>query len=169
MRWAYSRTDVGSSNDLASSKGEVYSLTLMSLKRIIGCMSARSGTTLNKRKLNFMKFINHNMNGQSIAELSTDNITLSTTQQFLQMIMDSSTEGVIVHKENIDESFFDMRSGLAGEMLQKVVNYRLRLAIVGDFSIYESKSLKAFIYESNKSNTIFFVSTIEEALKRLIS
>jgi hypothetical protein len=107
------------------------------------------------------------MNGQSIAELSADNITLSTTQQFLQMIMDSSAEGIIVHKPNIDESFFDLRSGLAGEMLQKVVNYRLRLAIVGDFSIYESKSLKAFIYESNKSNTIFFVNTVEEALKKL--
>ena len=124
----------------------------------MGCMSGSERHHLNKRRLNFMKFINHNMKGQSIAEFSTDNLTLSTTQQFLQMIMDSSTEGVIVHKENIDESFFDLGSGLAGEMLQKVVNYRLRLAIVGDFSMYESKSLKAFIYESNKSNTIFFVS-----------
>jgi hypothetical protein len=81
--------------------------------------------------------------------------------------MDSCAEGVIVHKESIDETFFDLRSGLAGDMLQKVVNYRLRLAIVGDFSTYESKSLKAFIYESNKSNTIVFVSTVEEALKKL--
>lgn len=116
-----------------------------------------------------MKFTYANNNGQSIAELSSDNVTLSTTQQFLQMIMDSAAEAVIVHKESIDESFFDLKSGLAGEMLQKVVNYRLRLAIVGDFSIYESKSLKAFIYESNKSNTIVFVSTVEEALKRLTS
>jgi hypothetical protein len=114
-----------------------------------------------------MKFINHIVYGQSIAEFTGDNITLSTTQQFLQMIMDSSAEGVIIHKENIDESFFDLRSGLAGDMLQKIVNYRLRLAIVGDFSVYESKSLKAFIYESNKANTIVFVSTVEDALKRL--
>jgi hypothetical protein len=114
-----------------------------------------------------MKFTQHSINGQSIAELTANNVALSTTQQFLQMIMDSCAEAVIVHKENIDESFFDLRSGLAGEMLQKVVNYRLRLAIVGDFSIYESKNLKAFIYESNISNTIVFVSTVEEALKRL--
>ena len=114
-----------------------------------------------------MKYIHHHINGQSIAELSAKGVVLSTAQQFLQMIMDSSAEGVIVHQENIDERFFDLRSGLAGEMLQKVVNYRLRLAIVGDFSIYESKSLKAFIYESNKSNTIVFVNTIEEAFTRL--
>lgn len=114
-----------------------------------------------------MKFITHNVNSRPIAELSVDNATISTTQQFLQMIMDSAADAVIVHKENIHESFFDLKSGLAGDMLQKVVNYRLRLAIVGDFSVYESKSLKAFIVESNRSNTIVFVNTVEKALGRL--
>ena len=114
-----------------------------------------------------MKYIQHHVNGQSIAELSAEGVMLSTAQQFLQMIMDSSAEGIIVHQESIDQKFFDLRSGLAGEMLQKVVNYRLRLAIVGDFSIYESKSLKAFILESNRSNAIVFVNTIEDALTRL--
>ena len=83
------------------------------------------------------------------------------------MIMDASADCIIVHQGNIDESFFDLSSGLAGEMLQKVANFRLRLAIVGDFSIYESKSLKAFIAESNRSNTIIFVSTVEDALSKL--
>ena len=114
-----------------------------------------------------MKYIQHHINGQSIAELSAEGVMLSTAQQFLQMIMDSSAEGIIVHQESIDEKFFDLRSGLAGEMLQKVVNYRLRLAIVGDFSVYESNSLKAFILESNRSNAIVFVKTIEDALIRL--
>jgi hypothetical protein len=114
-----------------------------------------------------MKYIQHHINGQSIAELSAESVMLSTAQQFLQMIMDSSAEGIIVHQGSIDQKFFDLRSGLAGEMLQKVVNYRLRLAIVGDFSIYESKSVKAFILESNRSNAIVFVNTIEDALNRL--
>jgi hypothetical protein len=114
-----------------------------------------------------MKYIHHHINGQSIAELSAKGVVLSTAQQFLQMIMDSSAEGIIVHQENIDERFFDLRSGLAGEMLQKVVNYRLRLAIVGDFSIYESNSLRAFISESNRSNSIAFAATVEDAIKRL--
>ncbi|RAV97923.1 DUF4180 domain-containing protein [Pseudochryseolinea flava] len=116
-----------------------------------------------------MKFIQHNVNGISIAELIVHAPPIGSTQEFLQMMMDSSAEAVIVRKESIQELFFDLKSGIAGEMLQKVVNYRLRLAIVGDFSIYDSKSLKAFIYESNKSNTIVFVSTIEDALKRLSS
>lgn len=114
-----------------------------------------------------MKYIQHYVNRQTIAEYNTQGVVLKTAQEFLQMIMDSCAESIIVHQQNIDGSFFELRSGLAGEMLQKVVNYRLRLAIVGDFSIYESKSLKAFIAESNRSNTIMFVNTIEEALDRL--
>ncbi len=114
-----------------------------------------------------MKYIQHYINGQTIAEFNAQGVVLSTTQEFLQMIMDSCAEGIIVHQKNIDDTFFDLRSGLAGDMLQKVVNYRLRLAIVGDFSVYESKSLKAFIFESNRSDTIGFVNTIEEALIRL--
>ena len=114
-----------------------------------------------------MNFIQHRINGQSIAEYKPQATVLSTTQQFLQMLMDSCAEGVIVYQKDIDPKFFDLRTGVAGEMLQKVVNYRLRLAIVGDFSIYESNSLKAFIIESNKSNAIAFVTTLDEALNRL--
>jgi hypothetical protein len=114
-----------------------------------------------------MKYIQHYINGKTIAEFNAQDVVLKTTQEFLQMIMDSCAEAIIVHKQNIDESFFDLRSGLAGEMLQKVVNYRLQLAIIGDFAAYESKSLKAFMIESNRSNTIVFVSSVEEALNRL--
>jgi hypothetical protein len=114
-----------------------------------------------------MKYAHHDIKSMSIAEFIAEGAVLSTTQQFLQMIMDSCAEAIIVRQENIDARFFDLQSGLAGEMLQKVVNYKLRLAIVGDFSVYESKSLKAFIVESNRSNTIVFVNTIEEALDKL--
>lgn len=114
-----------------------------------------------------MTYTHHDINGQTIAELVAGDVILSDAQQFLQMIMDASVDRIIVHQKNIGESFFDLRSGLAGEMMQKVVNYRMRLAIVGDFSIYESKSLNAFILESNRSNTIVFVKTIGDALKRL--
>ena len=66
-----------------------------------------------------MKYIQHHINDKSIAELNAKGVVISTVKQFLQMVMDSSAEGIIVHKENIDERFFDLRSGLAGEMLQK--------------------------------------------------
>lgn len=112
-------------------------------------------------------FTYHNVEGTSIAELKPNGVVLSTTQQFLQMMMNAAAEGIIVHQESIDKKFFNLASGLAGDMLQKVVNYRLKLAIVGDFSAYDSISLKAFIYESNRSNHIAFVETVSEALAKL--
>ena len=60
--------------------------------------------------------------------------------------------------------FFDLKSGIAGERLQKFSTYRIRLAIVGDFSKYTSKSLNDYIFESNKGRYINFLSTCSEAI-----
>lgn len=62
-------------------------------------------------------------------------------------------------------AFFDLKNGMAGELLQKYSNYRMQFAIVGDFSKYTSKSIQDFIYESNKVGHISFVSSLTEALK----
>lgn len=55
-----------------------------------------------------MKYIQHYVNGKTIAESNAQDVVLKTTQEFLQMIMDSCAEAIIVHKQNIDESFFDL-------------------------------------------------------------
>ena len=39
--------------------------------------------------------------------------------------------GLILDEEDIDSSFFDLSTGIAGELMQKVVNYRGRLAVAG--------------------------------------
>lgn len=109
----------------------------------------------------------YTINGHSIAALKANDVTISSAQQFLEVVMNLPADRIVIHQENMDEAFFDLRSGLAGEILQKAVNYRIRLAIVGDYSRYESKSLRDFIYESNQSNKIVFVGTVDEALKRL--
>ena len=53
------------------------------------------------------------------------------------------------------------------EILQKYTNYIMKIAIVGDFEIYNSKSLKDFIFESNKGSQVFFVHEEKEAIDRL--
>jgi hypothetical protein len=74
---------------------------------------------------------------------------------------------MILHAINLPSEFFDLKSGFAGEILQKFSNYRMKLAIIGDFSEIKSKSLRDFIRESNNRRTISFVSSIEEALSIL--
>lgn len=77
---------------------------------------------------------------------------------------ETGCSALILRKEQIAEDFFRLSSGLAGEVLQKFVNYEMRLAIVGDFSHYTSKPLHDFIYESNQGRQVGFWPTVEAAL-----
>lgn len=77
------------------------------------------------------------------------------------------TKNIVLAKEQIAEDFFVLSTGLAGEILQKYVNYGGRIAIYGDYSHYTSKPLKDFIYESNKGHDVFFTATEDEAIDML--
>ena len=74
---------------------------------------------------------------------------------------------IILNKDAVTPDFFVLSTKIAGEILQKFINYQFKFAIVGDFSGYTSKPLKDFIYESNKGRDIFFVSSEEDAIEKL--
>lgn len=73
---------------------------------------------------------------------------------------------MIVHKSAINEEFFELRTRLAGDILQKYTNYQMKLAIIGDFYLYTSKALRDFIYESNNGRDIFFLETVDAAIAK---
>lgn len=109
-------------------------------------------------------------NGAAIAVI--DNTTrIHITQDILDLMAEVWFQGrcsaMIVFKESLDERFFDLKTGIAGEVLQKFSNYHFKLAIVGDFSGYSSKSLKDFIYECNKGNLVYFKEDLQSAVKAL--
>lgn len=117
-----------------------------------------------------MNIITHNIGEIKIAEITSDEIILNSTQDGIDLLGSlyyQEFNKVIIHKQNITPDFFDLKNGIAGEILQKFSNYRVRVAIVGDFSNYTSKSLSDFIYESNKRKQVIFVSSTEEGLRRL--
>jgi len=74
---------------------------------------------------------------------------------------------IAVNKSAICEGFFDLSTGIAGEVAQKFVNYGIRFAIIGDFSEYTSKSLSDYIYECNQNGPLYFVADEHEALAKL--
>ena len=96
---------------------------------------------------------------------------ITNAQDILDMMASAQYQceciGMVLYKESLNESFFDLKTGLAGEILQKFSNYRFKLAIVGDFSHYTSKSLKDFIYECNKGNMVYFKEDLDSALSAL--
>lgn len=113
-----------------------------------------------------MEYRMHAVNGKDIAEIGEAACTIKTPQDMLDVMVAAPSNKIILHRENLDEAFFDLKSGLAGRILQKASNYSIQLGIVGDFSRYTSKSLRDFIFESNKGNQIVFAATLEEILQR---
>ena len=105
-----------------------------------------------------------------IAELPEGIGAISSVADALDLLAEVfglGTSRLILHAEQLTPAFFDLRTGLAGEILQKCANYQIRVAIVGDFSGYTSKSLHAFIVECNRGRHIFFCTSRDEAIRKL--
>ncbi|MBN2273812.1 MAG: DUF4180 domain-containing protein [Bacteroidales bacterium] len=110
----------------------------------------------------------YELSNNCIAELISPEVEIREIQDALDMIADAGALGagsLVMKKENLTPDFFDLSTGIAGEILQKFSTYAFRLAIVGDFSEVSSKSLKDFIYESNKRKQIVFVESVEDAVE----
>jgi len=77
---------------------------------------------------------------------------------------------IAVPVARLDPEFFRLSTGIAGEITQKVVNYRLRLAVLGDISehLAESDALRDFVWESNRGDHVWFVED-EAALQEKLS
>ena len=109
--------------------------------------------------------------GVDIAVVSGDEVVIVDTQSALDLAMtvkyETGAERIVIDKSVICGDFFILSTGMAGEILQKFMNYHVKVAVYGDYSHYTSKPLKDFIYESNHGKDFFFVSTKEEAVQRL--
>jgi len=110
-------------------------------------------------------------NSVEIAVVNSNAVCISDTQTALDFAMSINYEFgcnlIVLNKEAIIEDFFVLKTKIAGEILQKFSNYNIKIAIVGDFYSYESESLKDFMYESNKGRQVFFLSSEEDAVKKL--
>lgn len=116
-----------------------------------------------------MEIIEHVLNDIKVAEIISNEIIIKNTEDALGFIGNIYYQGfdkMIIHQKNIIPAFFDLKTKLAGDILQKFTQYQMPLIIVGDFSMYSSKSLKDFIYESNQGSQVNFLSSIEVALKK---
>jgi hypothetical protein len=106
-----------------------------------------------------------------VAVIKSSDMLINSTQDALDLMATVShmydCSKMVISKSSVTESFFDLKTGVAGEILQKYTNYNMKVAIVGDFADYTSKSLKDFIYESNQGSQVFFLGEENEAVERL--
>jgi hypothetical protein len=104
--------------------------------------------------------------GVPVLVCGTDGPPVAEPQDALDLIGAAFTRADVVALPagRLDERFFRLRTGLAGEIMQKFVNYRIRLAIVGDISAYvaASDALRDLVTESNRGRQIWFVADLDQ-------
>ena len=110
-------------------------------------------------------------NNIKVAVVSSDKLLITDVQSALDLIMtvkyETDCTNIAINKEAVVKDFFVLSTCLAGEILQKFINYGVRFAIYGDFSEYTSKPLRDFMYESNKGKDIYFQPDASLAVDKL--
>ncbi|MCX6143490.1 MAG: DUF4180 domain-containing protein [Ignavibacteriales bacterium] len=62
-----------------------------------------------------------------------------------------SAERLLLYAGNLSESFFDLKSGLAGAVLQKFANYHVKVALVISADLVQGR-FKEYVLEANRGN-----------------
>ncbi|MBO9598866.1 MAG: DUF4180 domain-containing protein [Cohnella sp.] len=106
-----------------------------------------------------------------VAIIESGEIVIGSVQDALDLMATvryaEDCSKILIEKACVTEPFFELRTKLAGEILQKYTNYHVKLAIVGDFDGYDSKSLRDFIRECNGGKQFFFLPDRQSALDAL--
>lgn len=75
----------------------------------------------------------------------------------------------VIPVSRLGGDFLDLKTRIAGEVIQKFVNYQVGLAILGDISAWAdtSKPLRDFVYETNRGRSLWFIRDLAELDQRL--
>ena len=95
--------------------------------------------------------------------------TEDDARDLIQETFGSDIRTVVVPVERLDPDFFALRSGVAGAFVQKLVQYRLRLVVVGDITAHTeaSDALRDWVREVNRGRDILFVPDLAALEARL--
>jgi len=107
-----------------------------------------------------------------VLECSREGKQLRTDRDAVDVIgeaMQTGCQVVVIPVERFDPDFFRLRTGVAGAIVQKFVQYSRRLVILGDVSnfVEESTAFDAFVIEANRGRDIWFVPDAAELGRRL--
>lgn len=109
------------------------------------------------------------LHGVRVLVLDRDGPVLRDEASALDVIGDAfgaEAEIVAVPVERLDPAFTRLASGVAGAIVQKFVNYRLRLVVVGALD-ETSGPVDDWVREANRGRELWFVADLDELDRRL--
>ena len=113
-----------------------------------------------------------NMGGQAVYVCAGTGPSLAADFELSGLIgalFDASARVVAIPLSRLGPDFLRLGTGVAGQVLQKLVNYRFQVAVVGDVSAAEAQSapLRDFVRESNRGTSVWFVEDLAALERRL--
>ncbi len=112
------------------------------------------------------------IHAMTVLACAPDGEKITSEQAALDLIGEAMAQGadlVLVPVERFEDAFFQLKTGLVGQIVQKFVTYRRHLVIMGDISRYiaGSRAFKDFVSEANRGKQIWFVASLPELDERL--
>ena len=114
----------------------------------------------------------YELHGVRVLECVPDGTKLQTYNDAVDLVgktFENRATLIVIPVECLDDDFFQLKTRIAGELIQKFVQYRRHLVIVGDISgfLAESSALRAFVAESNRGKEVWFLASRDELNDRL--
>ena len=106
------------------------------------------------------------INGKKYIECASAEKPIRTEQNALDLIsacFENDTNFLLIQAQALADDFFQLRTGLAGSVLQKFINYKIKVAVVMTDQQRVKGKFKEFITEANKGNSVRVFSNKEEA------
>lgn len=103
------------------------------------------------------------INGLTLFFVAAEGSALCSEQDALDLLgqtYGTETDVIVVPASRFAPDFFDLSTKLAGHFIQKMQNYQMRLAILGDISapMARSKALTDFVGETNRRGHHIFAA-----------
>jgi hypothetical protein len=114
----------------------------------------------------------HEWHGKRVLEIATEGSRLEGERDALDLIgaaYGHHPDWIALPVARCSDAFFALRTRVLGDVVQKLVNYGLHVAIVGDVSAWvaASDALRDFVREANRGGQVWFVADLGELAQRL--
>ncbi|ROR23924.1 uncharacterized protein DUF4180 [Mobilisporobacter senegalensis] len=106
-------------------------------------------------------------NNKKYIECGTKEASIHNEQSALDLIgacFENETNLILIHMDALSDDFFKLRTGLAGSILQKFVNYNIKIAVVITDTDKVKGKFKDLLVESNNGNDFRVFNSKNKAL-----
>ncbi len=114
----------------------------------------------------------YELHGEHIFECGAEGAKLRDDHDAVALIstaLEHRARIIVIPVARLDHNFFQLKTGIAGAMLQKFVTYQFRVAILGDISehLKSSSALEDFVHECNRGSQLWFLANRDQLEQRL--